>query len=294
MILFISGCTNAPTTGTCTTDVDCGEPRCEDNLKTLITPTCSDGICGSTTTKCGEYEICVQNSTGASCMVKEESPLPWMSCGDNSNAIKGTGINPFSVMDFQCKDDCPVDTTCDTKTCLCEENQQPPQPPPNNCPTPKFTNKYFDPPAVDYDFDAISDMYLDEMSSDSIRELDEGFLAPTTINIPAYEHMRGEEVHYLPFPTEQLKIQTIEGPVVWVADDPNIQPGGCANDYFVGDKAVDINLNVLEYPTGEYDYCSWGGADSFMGVLTICPDDLADWLDRAIEEGTVDLLGILP
>jgi hypothetical protein len=80
-----------------------------------------------------------------------------------------------------------------------------------------------------------------------------------------------------------------------MTDDPTAGSGcGCVNDYFVGDKALDIYGNWLDYPNGEYDCCFWGGADVFMGVLTVCPDLVADWFDEAVKEGTVDVLGILP
>lgn len=237
---------------------------------------------------------------------------PKLSCSENSDSISILGINPFDSGFYVCSDDCPADSYCggdcycekkeeiscsgntddsdlfgtnlfDQKTnrcandcpggfdcnaqCICEERPRPP------CPDPVYTTNYFGgAPTVDYDFDTLLDMWLDDPGI--LLELGD------TINIPAYEHYRKkgeawEGPYFIPFPEVQLTL--IPNP-----NNDYIEQYGawCVNDYYEGDEALDIDYIWLTRPE---QTCIWGGTEGSEGVLTVCPEDIIDWFNEYVE-----------
>jgi hypothetical protein len=233
-------------------DLDCGGDYCSENFSKIVRSTYVDGKCVEEVTECDQSEICVADSTGVECEVRE---LAKLSCSENS---KNTYLDPLGKNIFDkafhiCGDDCPVGFDCNAQ-CICE------------CPAPVFINTYFTPIQPDLDFDTLYDQW----------EADRGNLLDIvgTINISAYDHIRDGVSYYLPFPEVQLEL--IPNP-----DNEYIHKEGweayCVNDYYDGEEALDIQLQLLMKPKDQT--CDWGGTTGFEGVLTVCPEDLVDWFD---------------
>ncbi len=254
-VVLFAGCKGFIPGNQCEVDADCLNPYCGENFTEIINQTCLDGKCVVDVTECEPYEVCVADSRGVRCEPKKTptpTPLPDLSCCDNSKTAFISGQNPYRPANHICVDDCQAGFTCNDQ-CICE------------CPDPVFTDFYMgNAPDVDFDFDTL----LDEWQKDP-----EGLLSiKGLINIPAYVHMRDGDAHYIPFPMVQLTL--VENP----NNEYIIKEGWdayCVNDYYDGEKALDIDLALL---TRRDETCYWGGTIGFEGVLTLCPEDLAHWL----------------
>lgn len=253
-VVLLVGCTSiigAPALNECELDSDCGQAYCSENFRKLVSSTCVEGKCVEDVTECDESEICVQDSRGVRCEEKEP-PKQTLSCCDNSKTTFLSGQNPFHPTDHICGDDCPVGFNCNDQ-CICE------------CPDPVFTDNYWgNAPQVDLDFDTLHDQWKNDP---------EGLLGIVgLINIPAYVHVRDGATHFIPFPEVQLTL--VPNP-----DNEYITKEGweayCVNDYYDGEKALDIDLELL---TRQNETCYWGGTVGFEGVLSVCPEDLINWL----------------
>lgn len=297
VVLLIAGCSGKK----CEIDSDCGQASCSENQRKALNQTCVDGRCETTTTECDDSEVCVADSLGVRCETADpDTGKARMSCSDNTDTFSIMGINAFNPTIYICGADCPVDSYC-SESCYCEEKveiscsgntddailngenifdqriemcaddcpgghdcntqcicEERPRPP---CPDPEFESNYFGEIPVDYDFETLANLWLD----DSRNLLD---LEPT-INITAYVHKRGGTFYYIPFPEVQLEL--IPNP-----DNEYILQYGayCVNDYYDGAEALDINLEWLDRPE---ETCIWGGTEGFEGVLTVCPEDVIDW-----------------
>lgn len=234
-------------------DLDCGGDYCSENFSKIVRSTYVDGKCVEEVTDCDHSEICVADSTGVECEVRE---LAQLSCSENSKNtyLDPQGKNIFDTAFHICGDDCPVGFDCNDQ-CICE------------CPDPDFTNNYFTPIQPSLDFDTLFDQYKADRAS--ILE------TVGTINISAYDNVRDGVSYYIPFPEVQLIL--IPNP-----DNEYIHQEGweayCVNDYYDGDKALDINPNWLTKQKNET--CFWGGKEGFEGVLSVCPEHLIDWFDE--------------
>jgi len=308
VVVLIAGC--VPTGKKCDLDSDCGQGYCSDNQQKVINPTCVGGRCEDVSVECDESEICVADSLGVRCVSKDpDSGKARMSCSENSDTFTILGINLYNPAIFVCGEDCPADSYCSDSCycekkeeiscsgntddsdlfgtnlfdqkfnrcaddcpggfdcnaqCICDERPRPP------CPDPVFTSNYFGgAPLVDYDFDTLLDMWLDDPGS----LLDLG----DTINITAYEHERGGVFYFIPFPEVQL--ERIPNP-----NNDYIEQYGayCVNDYYEGPEALDVDLIWLTRPEKT---CIWGGAESFEGVLTVCPEHIIDWFNAIVDKG---------
>jgi len=254
-VVLFTGCTGNPAGNECEVDSDCGQPFCSENLTQFTSQTCTDGKCVFDVTECEDYEICMQDSRGVRCEPKvtpTPTPKPRLSCCDNSISTFISGQNPYRPVDHVCVDDCPIGFNCGDQ-CTCE------------CPDPVFTGSYWgDAPDVDLDFDTL----LSEWENDP-----EGLLGiKGLVNIPAYIHIRDGVEHIIPFPETQLIL-------ILNPDNEYITKEGwdayCVNDYYDGEKALTIDLVML---TKKIETCDWGGRTGFEGVLTLCPEDLINWL----------------
>lgn len=295
-LVLMAGC---KTVQQCDTNGDCGGVNCSENREMIVSSTCVDGKCIQETTECETSEICVQDSRGALCLPKDpDTNNPIISCSSNTINPMVLSLNPAN---FICADDCPADSFCNNSCvcelksdiscvlntantdaagvnvfdatiemcgddcpsgsacsgqCLCEEY---------DCPEPIFTDNYFDPPEP-IPFDTLFENWLlgPEHLYDGLEEAD-------TISITGYRHVYGDAIFLIPFPEIQLELK----------QNPNNDPihkdgweGYCANDYYEGDEALDINYQWLDRPI---QTCSWGGTVSYEGVITVCREILSDW-----------------
>jgi hypothetical protein len=353
IVVLIAGCT--PGKGIlpgkkCDIDSDCGGAYCSENQRKAVSSTCLKGRCEATTIECAESEICVQDSLGVKCAMKDpDTNKPIMSCSINSTTLNTLGINSFNPGIYMCGDDCPADSYC-TDTCYCEkkvkiscsentndtddlganlfnditfmcaadcpggyycsdacyceekeeiscnENTDDTDTFGENifsettercaddcprgslctgqcicneyeCPDPVFTTNYWgDAPLVDFDFEFLYSLWL--ANPRSLLELGD------EVDITAYEHYRDGGFYYIPFPEVQLTL--VPNP-----DNEYITKEGweayCVNDYYDGEKALDIYFELLTRQDKET--CYWGGTVGFEGVLTVCPELLLDWFD---------------
>jgi hypothetical protein len=295
----------------CDIDTDCGEDYCNDDQQKIVSPTCVNGRCENKFTECSESEICIQDSLGVKCVRKDsDSSKGRLSCSENTDTFSILGKNPYNPSIYVCKDDCPEDSFC-SDSCFCEEKEEIScsrntddfnssgtnqfdqrtkrcaddcpggfdcnaqciceERPRGPCPEPVFTTNYFGgAPPVDFDFETLYDMWLDDPGS----LLDLG----DTITITAYEHYRDGGFYYIPFPEMQLTL--IPNP-----DNEYIEQYGawCVNDYYEGEKALDINLKWLTRPE---ETCIWGGREPDEGVLTVCPEHIIDWFNEIWEKSS--------
>ncbi len=317
-VIVVSGCTGNPSSQ-CTEDADCGETICTDSMTAISTPTCVNGACLTNTADCELNQLCVQDSGGVQCQNKTEQNLPKLSCSMNAATLKATGTNPYNPATFMCQDDCPQGTFCDAASCACDDKKKiscyeytdattnpfsgflgstitelfdpAKQTCSADCPegytcktatclceltpqkctlaAPKFYSNYF-PDSPKPDIDSLFDVFVGGGDLSSFGPV---------IRIPAFESVEGG-THYVPFPREQMEIHP--------PDDPMVVIGGyCANEYFVGAQAIDIDGNMLTEPSGENDFCKWGGVIPHEGVLEMCTEDLTNWLIIVAEKGSL-------
>jgi len=260
-LLLITGCAGNPAGNKCEIGTDCGQAYCSENFRKLVSPACDEGKCIDDVTECDETDICVQDSIGVRCepiIPPTPTPKPVLSCGDNSISTFISGQNPFRPANQICGDDCQIGYTCNDQ-CTCE------------CPDPVFTNAYFGGvPEVDLDFETLRDQWQNDP---------EGLLGIVgLVNIPAYVHIRGDVEHIIPFPEVQLILVPNPDNEYISQDDWD---AFCVNDYYAGEKALTIDLELLTKPKKT---CDWGPTVGFEGVLTLCPEDLVTWLRGYLAE----------
>lgn len=212
------------------------------NLFTDITFMCADD--------CPENHYC---DDSCYCYEKEE-----VSCNENTVETEAFGENIFDVVQEMCGDDCPGGSLCNNQ-CLCEEFYY----------DPIFTNNYFQlqPIEVTHDFYDLLNMWLDDPDNFNTKLGNE-------IIITAYEHSRDGNIHHIPFPEVQLVL--VKNP-----DNEYITKEGwnawCVNDYYDGEEALDIDLNLLTRQ--DKQTCYWGGKEGFEGVLTVCREHIIYWFE---------------
>jgi hypothetical protein len=255
VIAIIAGCNQTKPISSgkdCKSNQDCGGDYCSENFRKLVRQSCVGGHCVEEVTECEDSDICVQDSTGVECKPKDFDVKRNLPCTENSKNtfLDFQGLNRYNPADHICMDDCPAGFNCNAD-CICE------------CPPPIFTSNYFDPPVITHDFDPLYAQY----------QADRGSLLdiPGTVTITAYDHVFGNVSFYIPFPEVQLIL--VPNP-----DNEYIEQYGayCVNDYYEGERALDIDLDWYDRPE---QTCIWGGKEGFEGVLTVCPEDLVRWFD---------------
>lgn len=233
-------------------DLDCGGDYCSENFSKVVRVNNVDGKCVEEVTECEKHEICVADSTGVECEIRELAKLP---CSENSKNtfLDPDGDNEFDPDFYICSDDCPVGFNCNNQ-CICE------------CPEPVWTDPYWNAIQPDEDFD----YFLNEWRTNREGLLDTQNIQGT-INISGYRHERDGVTHYIPF--YEMQLQLVENP-----DNEYIPQFGawCVNDYYEAGLAMNLEHKWLNRPK---QTCIWGGRPSFEGVLTLCPEDLVSWFD---------------